>query len=85
VVNPAFGFPLFPSAPSLPVVSYEVRDVVGEFIWNADSSWSKDVVVILVKENPDKPSRLTHRRSLAIHCSNARAGMMSTARSIRST
>jgi hypothetical protein len=33
--------------------SYQVRDVVWEFIWNADSSWLKDVVVILVKDNPD--------------------------------
>lgn len=33
--------------------SYRVRDVVWEFIWNADCSWLKDVVVILVKENPD--------------------------------
>jgi hypothetical protein len=33
--------------------SYQVRDVVWEFIWNADCSWLKDVVVILVKEDPD--------------------------------
>jgi hypothetical protein len=33
--------------------SYQVRDVVWEFIWNADSSWLKDVVVILMKENHD--------------------------------
>jgi hypothetical protein len=33
--------------------SYQVRDVVWEFIWNADCSWLKDVVVILARENPD--------------------------------
>jgi hypothetical protein len=33
--------------------SYQVRDVVWEFIWNADCSWLKDVVVILMKENHD--------------------------------
>jgi hypothetical protein len=32
---------------------YQVRDVVWEFIWNADCSWLKDVVVILARENPD--------------------------------